>query len=124
MPGSNRERQVRNWIGSALTGIKTNQGIVLRSNVATVMACSLTLLLVASGMMSNLRSFITTEMNDAQAETSVTLETAVAGIQEEFRAGRESASRQMAEIRKLMRQAQQTSERNTISHKTRDEVDN
>ena len=54
------------------------------------------------GAMWNLRGFITSEIKDATAATSASLETAVSEIREEIRAGRESRNRQMAEIREFM----------------------
>jgi C4-dicarboxylate-specific signal transduction histidine kinase len=91
----------------------TGKAIVLTNNVVTIAGFALTLLLVGGGAMWNLRGFIASEIERATAaatarlensiqDTNRRLEAAVADIQQEIRAGRESTDRQMAEIRQFI----------------------
>ena len=82
--------------------MSAGKAIVLTSNVATIAGFVLTLLLVVGGAMWNLRGFITSEIEEATAATNARLEAAIADIRQEFRAGRESTERQMAEIRQFI----------------------
>ncbi|MCY4633417.1 MAG: hypothetical protein OXG04_02720 [Acidobacteria bacterium] len=80
----------------------TGKAIVFTSNVVTILGFGLTLLLMAGGAMWSLRGFITSEIEQAAAETNARLEAAITNVREEIRAGRESTDRQMAEIRQFI----------------------
>ncbi len=75
---------------------------MVTNNAAMIAGFALTLLLVGGGAMWNLRGFITSEIERATATTNARLETAIADIRQEIRAGRESTDRQMAEIRQFI----------------------
>ncbi|MCY4633339.1 MAG: hypothetical protein OXG04_02315 [Acidobacteria bacterium] len=68
----------------------------------TIAGFALAILLAVGGATWNLRGFITSSIDEATDETNARLETAIANIREEIRAGRESTDRQMAEIRQFI----------------------
>ena len=80
----------------------SGKAIVFKSNAVTIVGFGLTLLLVVGGAMSNLRGFISSEIEKATTATNAHLEAATAEIRQEIRAGRESTERQMAEIGQLI----------------------
>ena len=80
----------------------TGKGIVLTSNLMTIAGFALAILLTVGGATWNLRGFITAEIEQATAATNTRLESAIADIRQEIRAGRESTDRQMAEIRRFI----------------------
>ena len=82
--------------------MSAGKAIVLTSNVVTIAGFALAILLAVGGATWNLRGFITSEIEDATAATNGRLESAIADIREEIRAGRESSDRQMAEIRRFI----------------------
>ena len=82
--------------------MSTGTAIVQTSNVATIGAFALVILLAVVGSTWNLRGFITSDIEGATAATSARLENAIADIRQEIQAGRESSDRQMAEIRRFI----------------------
>ena len=84
------------------TAMTTGKAIVLTSNVMTIAGFALAILLAVGGATWNLRGFITSSIDEATDETNARLETAIADIRAEIRAGRESTDRQMAEIRQFI----------------------
>ena len=73
---------------------------MLTSNL-TIAGFGFAILLAVGGATWNLRGFITSEIAEATAGNT-RLESAVADIRQEIRAGRESTDRQMAEIRRFI----------------------
>ena len=84
----------------------TGKVIVFTSNAVAITGIILTIVLAVGTATWNLRGFITSEIEDATAATNARLESrlnaAVADIRQEIRASRESADRQMAEIRQFI----------------------
>jgi signal transduction protein with GAF and PtsI domain len=82
--------------------MNTGKSIVLTSNVVTIAGFALAILLAVGGATWNPRGLITSSIDEATDETNARLETAIADIRQEIRAGRESTDRQMAEIRQFI----------------------
>ena len=88
------------------TAMTTGKVIVFTSNAVAITGIILTIVLAVGTATWNLRGFITSEIEDATAATNARLESrlnaAIADIRQEIRAGRDSADRQMAEIRQFI----------------------
>ena len=84
----------------------TDKVIVFTSNAVAITGIILTIVLAVGTATWNLRGFITSEIEDATAATNARLESrlnaAIADIRQEIRASRESADRQMTEIRQFI----------------------
>ena len=76
--------------------------IMHTTNAVSIVGIILTIVLAIGGATWNLRGFIRSQIEDATAATNARLETAIADIRQEIRIGRESADRQMAEIREFI----------------------